>query len=525
MTNAFTALSHKRNRSVSTTKTSNGSTEPHTKLSKLKSGLAIFTKLTNPFNSDKTKSPSPHDHRRPSLTIFLHQYLGNGHDVGDDLYNNQDDDTMDDDHPSEYGRINSAFADDDLFERMRYKQRTQEKSMSAREQYNARRNAHTAPAKQPLPSILVKNGPSTSRDSATPSLSEIHRPRHRHTSSVQSTSALSAPSFTQRRKPGHHVRHYSHVSYMSTSNITVNSEDLTAKEFADIAGIRILPEERDGNTVVDEEREDNKSCCCNYDDDDLRTASSRSGLTTPSGPGGPLADNEESQVSIMSCSSIHDNRSCRKPQIWDTGFWRKPGEDVPMVPPPPLPPLSAHSLSTQQQVVSPCSPHPSISTSLLEQKSTKPRTTKSHRSTLSVPVVEPPIMHELRRMNTLSTDKLSNHDAQRTTRNCVIRKGRFEIHLESAGSAFTSTSTSITTESVSDDQTVPVSRHHHSRNLSTPVIQGHPHQWNHPPPPPPPPNHQHHHNNSKRTLHTAGEWKRQHKPSLSFSNPPATVRA
>ncbi|KAF1801105.1 hypothetical protein FB192DRAFT_1260127, partial [Mucor lusitanicus] len=168
-----------------------------------------------------------------------------------------------------------------------------------------------------------------------------HQPRyhHRHTQSTQS--AITA---TARRKKASHIRHYSHVSCISASNITVNSEDLTAKEFADIAGIRILSED---------------------DDHDFEH------------------DNEDSlmrrKIYEYDASSLFEQQ---EPQIWDQDFWQRPGGG--------------------------------------EEGATLPTTSSNS-------IVEPPpILHELKRNS--QYNMAVNQDT-------FIKKGRFEIHLNSARSS------------------------------------------------------------------------------------------
>ncbi|KAI8880045.1 hypothetical protein K501DRAFT_161128, partial [Backusella circina FSU 941] len=100
---------------------------------------------------------------------------------------------------------------------------------------------------------------------------------------------------TKNRKKSSHIRHYSHVSCMSASNITVNSENLTAKEFADIAGIRILSE--------DEE----------YSSSTFQSFNSSDNYTSHSSPLDTIQDAD------------HDLN------IWDVNFWQQPGDDLQQV--------------------------------------------------------------------------------------------------------------------------------------------------------------------------------------------------
>lgn len=73
--------------------------------------------------------------------------------------------------------------------------------------------------------------------------------RHARHGSTQSAIVFG----TQPKKSTKHIRHYSHVS---ASNITVNSEDLTAKEFAEIAGIQILSEDEQEDEITEQKCHD-----------------------------------------------------------------------------------------------------------------------------------------------------------------------------------------------------------------------------------------------------------------------------
>ncbi|CAO3655297.1 unnamed protein product [Mucor hiemalis] len=291
MTIAFSSLSLKRNRSTSTTSKFN----------------AIINKITSPFQGStaatattnhKKRRQNENSNRRSSLSLFFIDYFRTTED------NNAD-------HP---------FANDTLFEQNRYRQ--QKKSQQQQQQpinyttnkpiINNQCNIYPTTTK----SILLKKDP--------PAFTH-----HRHTNS--SPSAIITTT-NRRKKIQQHIRHYSHVSCISSSNITVNSEDLTAKEFADIAGIRILSEDE----LVD---------------NDITMADEFNNLTTHTAPVKKICtfcgDNEESDIMVpsLTVSRIsHNNNSSvirssnsssiicpsspedeEEPQIWDNQFWKKPG--------------------------------------------------------------------------------------------------------------------------------------------------------------------------------------------------------
>ncbi|KAI9026524.1 hypothetical protein CLU79DRAFT_717493 [Phycomyces nitens] len=367
MTGAFASLSHKRHRSPSTAKTP--PTAPIGKLSKLKSGLSLFGRLTNPFGSGTTNSSQDNSEddewdqpKKYSLSALMHCFKSA--------------DPTAEPHP---------LAGDALYEQTHYRQRSVCPAPPVYDQPSQPLR------KKSLPSILKKD---PQDDHPTPFVRH-----HRHTSSLQS-SGLSVPSINGRHKQSRHVRHFSHVS----SSITVNSEDLTAKEFADYTGIRILSED---NNEEDSEDGDERKCGC--DDEGIvpvlvrGTHGRHKSCDTTT-----LHVNEDSQISIKSYCSMHshDARSLyRKPQIWDSDFWRKPGQPQPL----PQQPNLGHKRSGSSIPTTP----PLLS---LDQDP------------------EPPIIHTMRRLNTLSTETLNQHTNSQLvpSRNCIIRKGRFEIHLESA---------------------------------------------------------------------------------------------
>lgn len=318
----------RRNHSGSTYRTSASS-----KFSRLKSSFAIFTtKFVRPFTSPAPPSPPPspgHHHRkrrwrwpyhanerRPSATSSLFQYFGNDEHV--------------DNAPPPPLKKKTSFENDTFYEQNRYlkkSRRSHPKLVIAAEH---ERRANGAPPASPLPtddesrsiawslpphppSILVKK----------PSSAEIRR-----SSILVNSSGVSVGS---RSRHGHHA---------SSSNITVNSENLTSKEFADVTGIRIAPDHR---------------CCsssssCAAGDALTQTASTRSN------------------------SLHHDGR--QKLMIWDKEFWEPPN--------------------------------------------------RSKKQPKRLTAADPPIIDELRRLNTRSSDQ------DGTVRSCVIKRGRFEISLETA---------------------------------------------------------------------------------------------
>jgi hypothetical protein len=297
MTNVFSAFSLKRNRSSSTC-----SNKKESKFN------AILNKLTSPFqnsnNSSENKSSNKkrrqYSHnRRSSLSTFIDYFCAT-----------DDESFTSDNHP---------FANDALFEQNRYKQQKKRQSNSNQQQ----QKQCILPQ---LPSALSHNNNSTisilMKPATTKKPSMIS---HRHTNSSPSAFNGSGISTDRRRKKASHIRHYSHVSCISASNITVNSEDLTAKEFADIAGIRILSEDEDDdiaamNAAVENQYSTNKKICsfCGDEDNDIMVPSL---IVTTSRVS--MRDSNNSSI-------IYPEEECEKedepPQIWDNQFWKKPGQ-------------------------------------------------------------------------------------------------------------------------------------------------------------------------------------------------------
>jgi hypothetical protein len=256
MANAFSVLSLKRNRSASASKESKMS--------------AIFNKLANTFHtSKKRKQLEEYHHQRRSSLSALFDYFR----------------SAEEDHP---------FANDALFEQNRYKQQKDNRNASL-VNLQLEQQPRTLPAVAPI-SILKPTTANTKH--------------HRHTNSTPVAT-------TARKMKASHIRHYSHVSCISSSNITVNSEDLTAKEFADIAGIRILSE--DENDPIDSNACSliNKKICTHCGDEENNIPSL---IVTSSN-----SSHHNNASSILSKSSLYNDMILDEPQIWDNDFWQRPG--------------------------------------------------------------------------------------------------------------------------------------------------------------------------------------------------------
>lgn len=381
MTNAFSALSLKRNRSSSTS-----SSKKESKFN------AILNKLTSPFqnstntnnsgsnNSSRKKKRRQHsnNNRRSSLSVLFDYFCTEG-----DTHSTKQD---------------NPFANDALFEQSRYKQQKKQQNrqldlvLPDQKQKQPNKHCIIPPPLPPLPtnipsSLSFRNNSATSiLIKPTKSTPTIH---HRHTNSSPSAffangSGISSFSaIEKRKKKSSHVRHYSHVSCISASNITVNSEDLTAKEFADMAGIRILSEQEQNHhdmMMIDQENRlsssvatslhnTKKICayCCGDDEDN-------NDVMVPS----LIVTTTTSKISTSSIMYNAPEEEEEPPQIWDNQFWEKPGQQL------------------EQQ----------------ESDKVKPYQQQQQKEE-----EQPSILHELKKYNSV------NHQ------DTFIRKGRFEIHL------------------------------------------------------------------------------------------------
>ncbi|KAL0140474.1 hypothetical protein V8B55DRAFT_1507599 [Mucor lusitanicus] len=312
MTNAFSSvLSLKRNRSTSTSKAhSVGSSEPVSKLSRLKSGLNIFSKISDAITQHQQ------DHQQ-NFTYFRN-----------------DQDTRN----KSRLRRKATYDSDGYYEYHQYHQKLNRKQTDARQ---AERNIHTLPTPQvkKLTSILIKR-------SGTNPMSQQQQQQHQQLTKVSS-----------RRSNATH-------------------------EFADIAGIRILPEndigeedeeryDEDPDSLIEIERKFSNGTST---DDDIH-------MHTVSTASKSYLDylDEHHRLSVISYVSLQSYSTSSKPKIWDND---------------------------------------------------------------TVVVVEPPILHELR---TRSSEKKADQNSH-----CVIKKGRFEIHLGDGNSTSGESSCILPTTTASD---------------------------------------------------------------------------
>ncbi|OAD08488.1 hypothetical protein MUCCIDRAFT_76610 [Mucor lusitanicus CBS 277.49] len=388
MTNAFSSvLSLKRNRSTSTSKAhSVGSSEPVSKLSRLKSGLNIFSKISDAITQHQQDHQQFNHYTKRTSFIGILQYFRNDQDTRN----------------KSRLRRKATYDSDGYYEYHQYHQKLNRKQTDARQ---AERNIHTLPTPQvkKLTSILIKR-------SGTNPMSQQQQQQHQQLTKVSS-----------RR---------SNATHVSASNITINSEDLTAKEFADIAGIRILPEndigeedeeryDEDPDSLIEIERKFSNGTST---DDDIH-------MHTVSTASKSYLDylDEHHRLSVISYVSLQSYSTSSKPKIWDNEFWLNPEEHHHYH----QSSRMSRSNSTATHRSNHTTPHePTTAKKLLDRKPS------------TVVVVEPPILHELR---TRSSEKKADQNSH-----CVIKKGRFEIHLGDGNSTSGESSCILPTTTASD---------------------------------------------------------------------------
>ncbi|CAO3596278.1 unnamed protein product [Absidia cylindrospora] len=439
-------------------------------LYKLKSGLSRFINRRRHSSIVHTFRPSKHHHqysptRQDSFDTQERALDNNYYDENDT------DDDGDDLDSSSITRVNSelqhsAYSKDDDFERNRYN------GNRANSQHQHSRRPSAISIQSP-PSILVKRSP-------TPSS------HHRHTKSLQNASIISLPNSNNNGRPAHyhHSRNYSHISCISATNMTVNSEDLTAKEFADMAGIKIIPDDDD-----DEPDDNNGATSTMATSITSRTqqqqqqrqhppiSSASSIVTTTNGGQRPCYFSyhagDENDWSVVSSGSMQSQQS-GSAKIWDTGFWKRPNMDNNIIGDGPTAAGTNSTLNTGKPPLPPQQQqHPLLPPLPANGKTPPLRKHRSallqHRQTLSLPPPIPPmtnnkiqcqhakskstcdlpIVDELRRIHSMSNNNNQKPLSNNTTDHRVIRKGRFEIQLESSSLPPPPSSSTIDTKSTS----------------------------------------------------------------------------
>ncbi|CAO3650576.1 unnamed protein product [Cunninghamella blakesleeana] len=242
-------------------------------------------------------------------------------------------------------------------------------------EYDPRYLSTVQTAKNGLPGILIRR-PSSLSDMRSTAATPIQYEKE-----INHHSALSLNEEEIDRQLQQH-----YLTINSASNMTTCSGDLSAKEFADMAGIKIISD----NSDSDEDEDDNESLDkenhseWNFDHHDHSHHQSFLSSNISSKNHSFLTDHDKLSIHTSS-SSVYSNKQHKKyqPHIWDSEFWQQPSSSI---------------LKKQLQ----------------------------HNQDI------PNVLYELRKLNTTSNEHLSKKENNplRKQRSCVIKKGRFEVSLE-----------------------------------------------------------------------------------------------
>lgn len=378
MTNASMSFK-KRNRSTSTSTHTDPSKILASKLNKLRStSLALFSRLTNSVNTSST-APRSSDLRRERSFSFA---------------------TSGTDHRN----MDTLVRDPRLLDRVsRYRSSQAAVKSNASECSIEEHNI-----------LTVSNDPSDKKRYDTVIQSQWRRARDGNASTDRLQVPMSTPHFT-----------FQKTGLSMDPDMTVKSEELTAREFADMTGIKI---------ISDDEHDDSYSS-------DVMVSHAIDRVETK---GSVLTADVLHQSSITATSSIHSAEThawsikC-KPQIWDSGFWQKPDcctaqcqpcqQPIPIhvipqkIDDKPRPQTTATSsedtTSTMLSNLFSCNTASSCGSSIdSELLSSSPRT---HDDEI---VAEPPLISQLRRTSCTSAIKRNEQSG-----GVIIKKGRFHICL------------------------------------------------------------------------------------------------
>ncbi|KAH8550223.1 hypothetical protein BGW37DRAFT_468379 [Umbelopsis sp. PMI_123] len=354
----------KRNRSTSIT--SSIQQDPSkilaSKLNKLRStSLAIFSKLTSSVNATPIETRSTHLRRERSFSFA----------------------TSDTDHRN----LDTLVRDPRLLDRVsRY--RSSQISMKLDEQH-----------------ILTVSNDSSDKKRYDNAMQRAARDVSVKVDRLQVP--MSSPHFALQRAD---------LSPDANPEMTVKSEELTAREFADMIGIKIISDDQEDDNYHPIDRVDTR--------------------------GSVLISDVHHQSSILSGSSIHSAETNAwsiksKPQIWDSGFWQKPDCCQQQFPIPnqaaptkiddkPRPSTttkgstssSEETTSTMLSTLFSCN----ISSSCASSVDSVPLSCSPGR-TSATDAEEPPFISQLRRTSCTSAIKRNDQGG------VVIKKGRFHICL------------------------------------------------------------------------------------------------
>ncbi|KAI8576328.1 hypothetical protein K450DRAFT_291619 [Umbelopsis ramanniana AG] len=217
--------------------------------------------------------------------------------------------------------------------------------------------------------------------------------------------------------------HQRNSSCISTSNFTVNSENLTAREFADMTGIRICSDDEDLDDELVVERASTPQKTCQSDEELI----SQSSLFST--PHTTIYSNHITANSFGGHSRT--SSTLKKPQIWEQEFWKN-SEDLQAMP------LCFSSLQQQEgyQIENGMLQLPKSKSAQLEPYHHGLR--NNHRRIDSSPMPSTPSIYEKsmtideraaseRMKDEKSRKPIEPISKTKKEKPIVVRKGRFEI--------------------------------------------------------------------------------------------------
>ncbi|KAI9300364.1 hypothetical protein BJ944DRAFT_273149 [Cunninghamella echinulata] len=278
-------------------------------------------------------------------------------------------------------------------------------------EYDPRYLSTVHTSKNGLPSILIRR-PSSLSDMKSVTTTTLVQPHHEEkeenddVDDEEKEKKRNTLTLSLNEQDIDHQLQQHYLTIHSSSNMTTCSGDLSAKEFADIAGIKIISDNDEDN-----EEEDNDHYFDN--DDDNNNNNNNEWLFNHSHISSKhhsILDDHDKLSMITSSSSIYSHRHSKRhlPHIWDSEFWKDPTTTA----------TTATSCKLKQQHLP-----------LSEQKQNHEEEDNEHKEDI------PNVLYELRKMNTTSNDclkKSENNSLRKQQSCCVIKKGRFEVSLETA---------------------------------------------------------------------------------------------
>ncbi|CAO3600668.1 unnamed protein product [Absidia cylindrospora] len=235
-----------------------------------------------------------------------------------------------------------------------------------------------------------------------------------------------------------HENGKSNASMKESPNLTTHSGDLTARQFANIAGIKILSEDEEDDDDDTDDSNDSEwdggggggSSVIQHIGSSDGSMRDGQGTTLSNRSKGALLDQDKLSAGTSSSiftlnysttSNASSSNHKQQPQIWDSAFWNDNNNNLDSV---------AYSKALAQRKVS--------APTERRHHHHQSNGSHSHQHQQRQPPSDGSILHELRRINTISNDHLTHQQSHhrqtplRRNRSYVIKKGRFEVSIETS---------------------------------------------------------------------------------------------